>query len=94
MRRDSHEEEEEEREQRHTHNDVENGLWERGDRLDVYNAKQRWAHNLVSVHGTQSASQPTLLGGGNAPYSLDHAQRAKQPPRLRRRPATARVKLQ
>jgi hypothetical protein len=49
VRRYSHEEQEEERERHHSHNDVKNHLRERGDRLDVYSAEQRWADDLVSV---------------------------------------------
>ena len=42
-----HEEEEEERQQHDDNDDVENRLRERGDRLDVHDAKERWAENLV-----------------------------------------------
>jgi hypothetical protein len=54
-----YEEKEEERQQHHSYNNVENRFGKRGDRLDIYDAEQRWADNLVPAPRSSINITPT-----------------------------------
>jgi hypothetical protein len=90
-----HEEEEEEGDRHYHHEDVEHRLWECGNGVDVHNAEQRWAYDLVpETHSVNVTPTIQVLCGRAYPIVWITLIAPNNRPASDRRSTAARKKLQ